>query len=62
MQSKPKQCSSTRSHDEPRSEDGELHEFQAMHPSHSSLIMHSTQIHKNLEDNLQGEDPDGNTI
>ena len=62
MQSKPQDNPSTHSHDEPRSEDGELHEFQAMHPSHSSLIMHSTQIHKNLEDNLQDEEPDGNTI
>ena len=56
------QSSSTCSHDEPRSEDGELQEFHATHSSRSSLITHSTQIHKNLEDNLQDEEPDGNTI
>jgi hypothetical protein len=32
------------------------------HSSSSSLITHSTQIHKNPEENLQDEEPDGNTI
>jgi len=61
LQPKPKDNPSTRSHNEQRSEDVELEEFQATHSSCSSLITHSTQIHKNLEDNLQDEEPDGNT-
>jgi len=40
--------SSTRGHDEPRSEDGELQEFQATHPSRCNSITCSTQIPQGL--------------